>query len=50
MTMKTLIITLITTPAGSDIKDFKQRDRERERRRLRKITFLIRSLLLYAGR
>ena len=33
----------------SDIRDLKQRGRERERRRLRKITFLFRSLLLCAG-
>ena len=31
-----------------EIRDFKQRGRERERRRLRKITFLFRSLLLCA--
>ena len=31
------------------IKDLKQRRRERERRRLRKITFLIRFLLICAG-
>ena len=32
-----------------NIRDLKQRGREREQRRLRKITFLVRSLLLSEG-
>ena len=32
-----------------DIRDLTQRGREREQRQLRKITFLVRFLLFYAG-
>ena len=45
--MKFRIVELKFPAIGN--KDFKQRGQEHERRRLSKITFLVRSLFLYAG-
>ena len=42
-------INKLNRRSGFTNRDLKQRGRERERRRLRKIKFLVRSLLLCAG-